>query len=659
MKRDKQSKKTRVVAYARVSTDQQVKDGNSLENQRTYFTRELAKNDDFVLVSLPTNDGGIYADAGVSGTKLSRPAFDRMLKDAGLTKVIDEDTGKETSAYKIAAKPKFDVIFVKDTTRFARNVSVNSLLQLLKDNGVLVHFLDLGKTTESNEDMTYIQIFLSFGERESRDRSRKVQFGYAEGARQGNIYMGGGIIGYDYVKKDKKDPYNTNILRANKDAELVRLVFDLYTEQEMGHQQICKELARRGYFNAKGNQYTRSTISRMLKNEKYVGVNTAGQYTWGEDLFSKKLTEREYDDDLRVQAREATQRLADEGVVTRIEPIISREQFDKAQAIREQNRAAVNNDCSYHGVTPFARKIKCGRCGAWYTSQSRKYTAQIKCENCGALHIEQIEKPKRKVKCRKCGEYYTVPSRDTMIDKCKVIRYYACGHRFAYDEEHGIDKCNNPSIREDELDELLNSSYYYENRLNSIDEIQGAGELCIEALEAAIDTDNDAHVVKIQAEIDRLTDERNNLLPLYAKKTYPVEVLDEMTDGYNSQINTLTAQKSQLAKTNDELRADITQVRQLMDAAQEEEAEIREALKTREFPKRDRKHQLKDVDYISIDVFGTPTIVFKSLNEIQRTIDYIDSITATYRKNEEQPETGTKKTLKDVLDGAGDMLKKP
>ena len=619
MKREKKSKKTRVVAYARVSTDQQVKDGNSLENQRTYFTRELAKNEDFVLVSLPTNDGGIYADAGVSGTKLSRPAFDRMLKDAGLTKVIDEDTGKETSAYKIATKPKFDVIFVKDTTRFARNVSVNSLLQLLKDNGVLVYFLDLGKTTESNEDMTYIQIFLSFGERESRDRSRKVQFGYAEGARQGNIYMGGGIIGYDYIKKDKKDPYNTNILRANKDAELVRLVFDLYTEQEMGHQQICKELARRGLFNAKGNQYTRSTISRMLKNEKYVGVNTAGQYTWGEDLFSKKLTERDYDDDLRVQAREATQRLADDGIVTRIEPIISREQFDKAQEIRERNRAAVNNDCTYHGVTPFARKIKCGRCGAWYTSQSRKYN----------------------------------------IEAGTMIRYYACGHRFAYDEEHGVNKCNNPSIREDKLDELLNSSYYYENRLNSIEEIQGAGELCIAELEAAIDTDNDARVRDLQGEIDRLTGERNNLLPLYAKKTYPVEVLDDMTEKYNTQINTLTTQKAQLAKSNDELRADIVQVRQLMDAAQEEEAEIREALKTGKFPKRDRKHQLKDIDYISIDVFGTPTIIFKSLNEIQRTIDYIDSITATYHKDEEQPDTGEKKTLQEVLDGVSDMLKKP
>jgi len=613
----KKTQKTRVVAYARVSTSQQVNDGNSLENQRTYFQRELAKNTDFVLVSLPSNDGGIYADAGVSGTKLNRPAFNLMLKDAGLSKVIDEETGKETDAYKIVAKSKFDVIFVKDTTRFARNAMVLPIIQLLKDNDVLVYFLDLGKTTASNEDMTYIQIFLSFGERESRDRSRKVQFGYAEGARQGNVYMGGSIIGYDYIKKDKKDPYHTNILRANKDAELVRLVYDLYTEQELGHMQICNELTKRGYRNAKGKPYGRSTISRMLKNEKYVGVNTAGKYTWGDDLFSKKLTERAYDDELRVQAREATQRLADDGVVIRIEQIISREQFDKAQAITERNRKKFNNNCSYHGITSYARKIKCGRCGAWYIAQCRKY-------------------------CIEAGT---------------MIRYYGCSHRLTYDEKNGINRCLNPSIREDKLDELLNSGFYYEHRLGAIEEIQGAGEICIDELEAAIDCDNDNAVSRIEADIKRLTEEKNRLLPLFVKGIYDEETLEQMTRDYNSQIHDLSLRKSQLSKTNDELRADIVQIRKLMDAAKEEEDEIRQALATGQFPERDRKHQLKDVDYITIDIFGNPQIQFKSISDIQKVISYIDSITATYKKQGEIVET--KKSLAEVLAKHEEMLKEP
>lgn len=601
-------KKKRVVAYARVSTNKNDQK-NSFEAQQSYFQRELSKNEDYILVNLPTNTNGIYADKGWSGTKLVRPALDKMLQDAGLKQVVSEETGKKTDKYEIIGKPKFDVIFVKDTTRFARNVSADDLLKTLRQNGVIVHFLDIQRTTASLNDITAIQIFLSLGESESSRKSDSVKFGYKEGARKGNVYMGGAIIGYDYIKKDNSRPYETNILIANKDADLVRLVYDLYTEEGLGHQQICKELAKRGYFNSKGNQYTRSTISRMLANEKYIGVNTAGRYTYG-DLFNKKQVEIDYNDEVRVKARQETQRLADEGIVQRIEPIISREQFEKAQEIREQHRKAFNNDCTYHGVTDYARKIKCGKCGAWYTSQSRKYS----------------------------------------IEATKYIRYYACSHRFAFDEANGIPKCNNPSIREDKLDELLNSAYYYENRLNSIEEILGAGEACIQALNEAIQTDNDAQVQGLERQIATLQEEKDRLIPLFAKGIYSEEQLEQTTNDYNEQISILSNKRNQLAKGNDDIRADIDMVKELMQAAQEEEADIVKALKTGKFPKRTRKEQLKDVDYISVDIFGTPTIIFKSLNEIEKTIAYFDSITMSYTKDD--TEDKPKRTLDEVLQDA-------
>ena len=596
--------KKRVVAYARVSTNKNDQK-NSFESQQSYFHRELSRNADYTLVSLPTNQDGIYADRGWSGTKLYRPALDAMLQDAGLKRIISEETGKKTDKYEIVGTPKFDIIFVKDTTRFARNVSADDLLKTLRQNGVIVHFLDLGRTTEDLNDITAIQIFLSLGESESSRKSESVKFGYKEGARKGNIYMGGAIIGYDYIKKDNSRPYETNILKANKDADLVRLVYNLYTEEGLGHQQICNELSKRGFFNSNGNKYTRSTISRMLENEKYCGVNTAGRYTYG-DLFAKKQRQIPYNDETRMLARAETQRLADEGIVTRIEPIISREQFDKAQAIREQNRKKFNNDCSYHGITSYARKIKCGKCGAWYTAQSRKY-------------------------CIEAGT---------------MIRYYACSHRVAYDEKNHVPKCTNPSIREDALDQLLNSEMYYQHRLESIEEIQGAGIVCLEALKTAIHTDNDATVKQLDSDIAELTEQRDRLIPLYAKGLYSEEQLEKSTNEYNSQIAKLTKKRNQLAKGNDDIRADIALVQKLMKSAEEEEAEVRKALETKVFPERPRKEQLKDIEYITIDIFGTPTIVFKSLQEIEKTIAYIDSLTNAYTEEQtEQP----KKTLDNVL----------
>lgn len=614
-------KKKRVVAYARVSTNKNDQK-NSFEAQQSYFQRELSKSDDYTLVILPTNNNGIYADRGWSGTKLVRPEFDKMLQDAGLKRVTSEETGKVTDKYEIVAEPKFDVIFVKDTTRFARTTSADDILKTLRKNHVIVHFLDIGRTTESLSDITAIQIFLSLGESESSRKSESVKFGYKEGARKGNIYMGGSIIGYDYIKKDNKRPYETNILVANKDAELVRLVFDLYTEKGLGHQQICKELVRKdengkyiynngkGWFNSKGNQYTRSTISRMLENEKYIGVNTAGRYTYG-DLFAKKQVEIDYNDEVRVKAREATQKLADDGLVQRIEPIIKREQFKKAQEIREKHRKKFNNNCTYHGITSFARKIKCGRCGAWYTAQSRKYSPLAK----------------------------------------KYIRYYACSHRFTYDEANGIPKCNNPSIREDTLDKLLNSSYYYENRLNSIEEIQGASVICLEALENAIVTDNDAQVKDLDVKIGELTEEKNRLIPLFAKGIYSEEQLEQTTNDYNAQIKELTVKRNQLAKSNDEIRDDIKLVNEIIETANKEEAEVRKALTTGNFPERTQKEQLKDVEYISIDIYGNATIIFKSLKEIEENIEYIDSIRLSYLKDNSESEQ-PRKTLDEVLEEA-------
>ncbi len=640
------SKKKRIVAYVRVSTNSKDQK-NSFENQQSFFLDKLSKfEDEYTIAVLPTNKNGIYADRGWSGTKLVRPELDKMLQDAGLKRVVSEETGKQTDKYEIISKPKFDCIFVKDTSRFARNVSADDLLKTLRKNGVIVYFYDINRTTETLNDITAIQIFLSLGESESSRKSDNVKIGYREGAKKGNVYMGGAIIGYDYIKKDDKRPYETNILKANKDADLVRLVFDLYTEQGLGHQQICNELAKRGYFNSKGHKYTRSTISRMLENEKYAGINTAGRYTYG-DLFNKKQVEIDYNDEVRVKARQETQRLADEGIVQRIEPIVTLEQFEKAQKIRERNRKKYNNDSTYHGITAYARKIKCGACGAWYTAQSRKYTARIQCENCGTWHIEQLEKPERKATCRKCGASYSIPSRNDMKGKCKMTRYYACAHRFAYDEANGIKKCNNPSITEDKLDAVLNSDFYYKDKLTAIEDILGASYYCVQTLEEAIQTDNDAVVKDLDSKIKDLGEEKDRLIPLYAKGIYSEEKLEEMTADYNAQISEMTARRNQLAKGNDEIRTDIALVKELAKAAGEEHEEVLEALKTKHFPKRTQKEQLKDIDYISIDWEGNPNLVFKSLKEIEQTVSYLEHIRKSYEKDD--TDSTPKQTLEEVM----------
>lgn len=82
-----------IAAYCRVSTDKEDQ-LNSLDAQKRFFTEFTEKNG-HTLVRL-------YADEGISGTKIkNRKEFLRLLKDA--------ESGL------------FDMVVVKDISRFARN----------------------------------------------------------------------------------------------------------------------------------------------------------------------------------------------------------------------------------------------------------------------------------------------------------------------------------------------------------------------------------------------------------------------------------------------------------------------------------------------------------------------------------------------------------
>ena len=108
-------KRKRGAAYCRVSTDKEDQQ-NSLETQRTYFREHMERNG-YEMVQ-------IYADEGITGTKKrNRKAFLQMLEDAG--------------------EEKFDVLFVKDVARFARN-TLDSLesVRFLKKHNVDIVFVN-------------------------------------------------------------------------------------------------------------------------------------------------------------------------------------------------------------------------------------------------------------------------------------------------------------------------------------------------------------------------------------------------------------------------------------------------------------------------------------------------------------------------------------
>ena len=350
----------KVVAYCRVSTDSRDQ-ANSFENQKSYFEREIAKNPNYELVQ-------IYADKGISGTKLQRPEFDKMLYDAGLDVRKgfndDNDQRKEYTKYYISPsttrQPKYNLILTKNTSRFARNTNVSEILDDLKKNGVYVYFLDLNKTTQNESDITFIKIFQVFDENDSRDKSIKVKFGQQEGVRHGVIHVSGKIFGYNYIKAENR------LEIIPEEAEIIKTIFNLYSNG-LGIRQIINTLTDSNITTRQGKPFCKSSIRRILTNEKYAGYNNPFKYDTGV-VFNKNSYPRineEYD------------------VVKsdKIPEIISIEIFNKCKDIMQSKVNYKNQKGLYNGKSKYCSLIYCGKCGSVYYSNQENGRTFYNCSN--------------------------------------------------------------------------------------------------------------------------------------------------------------------------------------------------------------------------------------------------------------------------------------
>ena len=157
-----------IAAYCRVSTDKEDQ-LNSLEAQKEFFSEYTKRTGDNLV--------RLYADEGISGTKIkNRKEFLRMMADAehGL----------------------FDMVVVKDISRFARNtVDLLQNVRKLKALGIETQFLTANMTSMGNSEFV-LTIFGALAQEESANTSKRVKFGKKMNAEKGrvpNIVYGYGV----------------------------------------------------------------------------------------------------------------------------------------------------------------------------------------------------------------------------------------------------------------------------------------------------------------------------------------------------------------------------------------------------------------------------------------------------------------------------------
>lgn len=313
-----------IAAYCRVSTDK-TDQLNSLEVQKEFFA-EYTKRTGGTLVQL-------YADEGISGTKIkNRKEFLRMMSDA--------------------ERGLFDLVVVKDISRFARNtVDLLQNIRKLKSLGIQTQFLTANMTSMGNSEFV-LTIFGALAQEESANTSKRVKFGKKMNAEKGRVPNL--VYGYDKMKGDY-----FHLAINQEQAKVVMQIFKWYMEEGYGAARIAQMLNEKGYKTKRSCKWSQNAICRILTNEIYTGKIINGKQEVSDFLTGQR------------KDRDESEWIVTDRPELRI---IEDETFEKVQEILRSRRDAFHlNHERQSNKYLFSTLIKCKDCGWSFRRTVRTY----------------------------------------------------------------------------------------------------------------------------------------------------------------------------------------------------------------------------------------------------------------------------------------------
>ncbi len=305
----------RVAAYARVSSG---KDAmlQSLSAQISYNSFISGRGD--------WAFAGVYADEALTGTKDTRPEFQRLLADCRAGKI--------------------DMVIAKSITRFARNtVTLLETARELKLLGIDIFFEKENIHTMSGDGELMLTLLASFAQEESLSASENQKWRIRKSFEKGELANLRFIYGYDIHK---------GVITIDPiEATVVRTMFDDYISG-MGFGQIAKKLRALHIPAPQGGLWNYERVAVILKNEKYTG-NALLQKSFVADHLTKKRVKN-------------TGQLPKYYAENTHPQIVDTETFKKVQEIiaQKSQKYAPAKPCQI--PYPFTGVIRCGVCGKKY-----------------------------------------------------------------------------------------------------------------------------------------------------------------------------------------------------------------------------------------------------------------------------------------------------
>ena len=241
------TQKSKVAIYSRVSTEEQAKEGLSVEAQIDKC-KSFCQARDWEIFR-------IYKDAGFSAGSLNRPALELLLRDA--------------------QEKKFDIILVYKIDRFSRKLK--DLIMVLEDlKKRNINFTSVTEQIDTTSAMgeAFFQIIGVFAQLERGMVKERVELAFDRKIQLGEVLY---RAPFGYVYQNKKlvpDPENSGKLKE---------IFEMWGEG-INYKEISKKL-----------NIHESTIYQIIKNPIYLGkIRYKGQLYKGKHpaLVNQEIFDR-------------------------------------------------------------------------------------------------------------------------------------------------------------------------------------------------------------------------------------------------------------------------------------------------------------------------------------------------------------------------------
>lgn len=270
----------RAALYIRVSTNDQTE--FSPDAQRRALLEYAKRN------SMIVEHEHIFIDEGISGTNAKkRPAFQQMIA-----------TAKKKPA-------PFDVILVHKFDRFARSREDSVVYKSLLKRECNVNVVSITEQLEDDKFSVILEAMLeAMAEYYSLNLADEVTKGMAEKARRGG-FQASRMLGYSVKGR------GGNLEIVEDEANIVRIIFDKFVNENMTYHEITQYLNSLGYTTQNGNRFEKRNVRYILENPIY-----AGYVRWNRrNKYQQLNPESEW--------------IVEKG---KHKPIIAKEMFDMAQA---------------------------------------------------------------------------------------------------------------------------------------------------------------------------------------------------------------------------------------------------------------------------------------------------------------------------------------